>query len=77
MRLDLSFRLHAIVLTCGLVASGCAKLSWNRETPGVAPRADASTEEHWGRANRAASSPGSESFFFNDKSREIERSLGL
>ncbi len=65
----------AIVLTVGLLTTGCADLHTNRQQLSET-EAPAKAESVWGNALRA---PGKkkDSLFFNEKSREIEESLGL
>ena len=87
MKLGKSNWFIAIVLACGLVATGCSPLSRNRETATTMQEEPVRGETDW---DRAAPKPPpktkglsyfidrifhNDSAFFNDKSHEIEKSL--
>jgi hypothetical protein len=74
MKLDNRNWLITIVLTCGFLATGCAKLSSSRE---ALPAAGPSSGSDSAGGRPSSGSSAKESFFFNEKSREIEESLGL
>ncbi len=77
MKLGKSNCFVAILMAAGLLPAGCAELAWNRDQEPAGVQAPSLSDRQWGRAPTSSSAEKKDSFFFNTKSREIEKSLGL
>jgi hypothetical protein len=70
-----TLRFLAIVVALAVATTGCGQLTLQREKP-TSDREVAPSDSHlWGRPSGSSSSK-TDSMFFNEKSREIEKNLG-
>jgi hypothetical protein len=70
MRIFLTLAVLALGVATGVATSGCSRITPERREARPSPEAT------WGRTLRPPATPG-QKYFFNERSRQIEESLGL